>query len=94
MNYVEFIKGLRASLPEARFTKPIFHDTVINEISKFADKYGIEKDLINRLLILTEENRAYSNKSKYRDSIDRLLGEKWLHKDIYDEKYENIMRGT
>ena len=80
------VKG--QDLPWARFTRPIFHDTVINEISKFADKYEIEKDLINRLLILTEENRAYSNKSKYRDSIDRLLGEKWLHKDIYDEKYE------
>lgn len=81
------IKG--KELPWGKFSKPIFSEEIIKEIENMAEKYGIEDDLINRLLILTDENKFYSNKSKLRHSIDKLLNQKWLHKDIYDEEHIN-----
>lgn len=79
------IKG--QALPWDKYTRSIFNEEIINEIHKLSNKYDIEKDLINRLLILTDENKFYSNKSRYRESIDKLLNQKWLHKDLYDEEY-------
>lgn len=76
-------------LPWADKLAPIFEDSTINEIDNILDKYDVEKDLYYRLLILTEDNKVYSNKTDYKKSLDKLLNQQWLHKDIYDERYED-----
>ncbi|MBU5310597.1 DNA phosphorothioation system sulfurtransferase DndC [Tissierella carlieri] len=76
-------------LPWAKFIRPIFDERIISEINSVSNKYGVEGDLINRLLILTDDNKVYKNKTNYRNSIDKLLNQKWLHVDIYDEEYKD-----
>ncbi|MFY9177433.1 MAG: DNA phosphorothioation system sulfurtransferase DndC [Caldicoprobacterales bacterium] len=74
-------------LPWAKFVKPIFEDEVIEGIEHIAKEYDIEPDLLNKLLILTEQHKNYSNKTQYRKEMDKLLNQEWLHSDIYDEEY-------
>lgn len=81
------VKG--KELPWADKLSPIFEDNTINDIDYMLEKYGVEKNLYYRLLILTEDNKVYSNKAEYKKSLDKLLNQQWLHEDIYDERYED-----
>lgn len=76
-------------LPWADKLTPIFEDDTLGKIDMVLEKHNIEKDLYYRLLILTEDNKAYSNKTNYKKSLDRLLNQQWLHRDIYDMRYED-----
>lgn len=86
-NIYRQVKG--QELPWADKLSPIFEDNTINEIDSMLEKYGIEKNLYYRLLILTEDNKVYSNKSNYKKSLDKLLNQQWLHEDIYDVGYKD-----
>lgn len=81
------VKGV--DLPWADKLSPIFDMEISKEIDEVLKDYDVEKDLYNKLLILTEENKAYSNKTEYKKAIDKLLNQQWLHRDIYDTRYEN-----
>lgn len=86
-NIYKEVKG--KELPWADKIAPILEDSTINEIDNILDKYDIEKELYYRLLILTEDNKTYSNKTEYKKSLDKLLNQQWLHREIYDERYED-----
>lgn len=86
-NIYKEVKG--EELPWADKLSPIFEDNTIKCIDSMLEKYDIEKNLYYRLLILTEDNKVYSNKSEYKKSLDKLLNQQWLHEDIYDERYED-----
>lgn len=86
-NIYKDVKG--KELPWADKIAPIFEDSTIAEIDKILDEYDIEKNLYYRLLILTEGNKTYSNKTEYKKSLDKLLNQQWLHRDIYDTRYED-----
>lgn len=86
-NIYKEVKG--KELPWADKLSPIFKDNTIKDIDSMLEKYGIDKNLYYRLLILTEDNKVYNNKSGYKKSLDKLLNQQWLHEDIYDERYED-----
>ena len=81
------VKGKELSW--AKYRKPILEDGIIEEMKNIVKKYEVEEDLINRLLILTNDNKFYSNKSNYRESLDKLLKQQWLHRNLFDEEYVN-----
>lgn len=83
----EEIKG--KPLPWGDKITPIFDNDIIEEIDNMLDKHNIEKKLYYRLLILAEENKAFSNKTGFKKELDKLLSQQWLHKDIYDERYND-----
>jgi len=85
-NIYKEIKG--KELPWANFKTPLFEEEVLKEINLKCEQYNIEKDLMKSLLILTNKYKNYSNKTKYRESIEELLNQQWLHKELYDEELQ------
>ncbi len=78
------IKG--KDLPWASYKVPLFDEEVLKEINHKCEQYNVEKDLMKSLLIQTNKNKNYSNKTKYRRIIEDLLNQQWLHKELYDEE--------
>lgn len=85
----EEIKGEKLSW--SSYKMPLFEKKVLEELEIKSKEYGIEEDLVKSLLIQTDKYKHFSNKSKYRKTVDKLLNQQWLHKELYDEEhnYEN-----
>lgn len=78
------IKGI--NLPWAKYKKPLFEEEVLKEIYNKCEQYNIEKDLMTSLLIQINKYKNYSNKIRYRETIEDLLNQQWLHKELYDKE--------
>lgn len=73
-------------LPWAAYKIPLFEDEILKVIDKKSEEYGIEKDLIKSLLIQTDKYKHFSNKTRYKESVNKLLNQQWLHEELYDEE--------
>lgn len=77
-------------LPWERYKKPLYDEATMNTILKLGDKYNIRKDLINKLLIETNNNKFYSNKTKLDNAISKILQQKHWHQFLTEEiEYDN-----
>lgn len=83
-NIYKEIKG--EDLPWVSYKVPLFEEEVLNEISYKCRKYELEEDLVKSLLIQTNKYKNFSNKTKYRKAVEKLLNQQWLHKELYDEE--------
>lgn len=72
-------------LPWDDYKKPVFDDTALKTISKLSKKHNISEDLINKLLIETNKNKYYTNKSILDKSISKILNQRHLHKSLVEE---------
>lgn len=77
-------------LPWHEFKKPLLEDVAIDKINSICAKKGISKDLLLKLLVETDKQKFYSNKSNLVKAIDKTLNQKYLYKDIYEAiAYDN-----
>lgn len=74
-------------LPWSKHIEPILEESVISDLDVLLDKYGVNKELYYKLLILTDDNKIYTNKTNYKKSLDKLLNQQWVHRELYDEEY-------
>ncbi|PBE91547.1 DNA phosphorothioation system sulfurtransferase DndC [Clostridioides difficile] len=86
------------NLPWSEYKKPVFDDLTLNIISEKCSEYDINIDLFNKLMIDTNKYKYFSNNTKLKTSIERILNQQWLHQDIIEKieeesnkelKYEN-----
>lgn len=77
-------------LPWDNFKKPLYDETTLQTIENLAEKYDLRMDLVNRLLIETNNVKYYSNKSKLDNTITKLLQQKHWHQSLTQEiEYDN-----
>lgn len=77
-------------LPWHDFKKPLLEEAAIDKIDSVCERRGISKDLIVKLLIETDKQKFYSNKSNLAKAIEKTLNQKYLYKDIYEAvEYDN-----
>lgn len=80
----------KEKLPWHDFKKPLLEESAIDKISSICEERGISKDLLIKLLIETDKQKFYSNKSSLIKAIDKALTQKHLYKDIYEAvEYDN-----
>lgn len=72
-------------LPWDDYKKPIFDDDTLSKIIELSDKYKIDQDLINKLLIETNKYKHFTNKTILDKSINKILNQRHLHKAIVEE---------
>ncbi|GAA0121962.1 hypothetical protein UT300018_12780 [Clostridium faecium] len=72
-------------LPWDDFKKPLFDNDTLNKVSTLCDKYDIDQDLINKLLIETNKCKHFTNKTILDRSISKILNQRHLHKSIIEE---------
>lgn len=77
-------------LPWHDFKKPLFEEVAVDKINSICYKRGISKDLLLKLLIETDKQKFYSNKTNLTKAISKALTQKHLYKDIYEAvEYDN-----
>lgn len=72
-------------LPWDDYKKPIFDNDTLDEIISLCNKYEIDQDLVNKLLIETNKYKHFTNKTILDKSINKILNQKHLHKAIVEE---------
>ncbi|MGL5766429.1 MAG: DNA phosphorothioation system sulfurtransferase DndC [Sarcina sp.] len=76
---------MHKKLPWHDFKKPLFDDNAIDIILKSCNENNVSSELLTKLLVQTENNKLYSNKSLLAKEVSKTLNQKYLHKDIYEE---------
>lgn len=80
-----YFKVIGNKLPWDDYKKPILDKKALSEISNLCDRYNLEDDLINKLLIETNKYKYFTNKSILDKSISKVLNQKYLHRTIVEE---------
>lgn len=76
---------MKERLPWDNYKKPIFDQETLQQISDLCIKHEIDEELITRLLIETNKFKHFANKTILDKSINKLLNQKHLHKEILEE---------
>lgn len=70
------------NLPWSDYKKPIFNNNTLGIINDKCKEYNINIDLFNKLIIDTNKYKHFSNNTKLKNSINKILNQQWLHQDI------------
>ena len=72
-------------LPWHDYKKPLMDESAIEIIRNKCISNDIDLELMTSLLIQTDKYKHFSNTTKLRNTISKLLGQQWLHQDIIEE---------
>lgn len=71
------IKGER--LPWDDYRTPLFSDDTMQIFRETCDEFGIEQEMMQKLIVAVEENKHFSRGNKVGKAFDRIINEGWLH---------------
>ena len=71
------IKGER--LPWDDYRTPLFSDDTMQIFKETCDEFGIEQEMMQKLIVAVEENKHFSRGNKVGKAFDRIINEGWLH---------------
>lgn len=71
------IKGER--LPWDQYRVPMFSDDAMTIIDETCEEFGVERELINKLVVAVENNKHFSKGNKVEKAFERVINEGWLH---------------
>lgn len=71
------IKGKR--LPWDKYRTPLFSDDAMRIIDEACNEFGIEREMVNKLIVAVEENKHYSKGNKVEKAFEKVVNEGWLH---------------
>ena len=72
-------------LPWAEYKNPVFDSNTLDVISNKCSEYNINLDLFNKLIIDTNKYKHFSNNTKLKTSVGKILNQQWLHQDIIEK---------
>lgn len=72
-------------LPWAEYKNPVFDANTLDIISQKCKDYNINSDLFNKLIIDTNKYKHFSNNTKLKTSVGKILNQQWLHQDIIEK---------
>lgn len=75
-------------LPWAEYKKPMFDTSTLDIVEQKCGEYKVDTDLFSKLLIDSNKFKHFSNNTKLKNSVNKILNQQWLHQDIV-EKIEN-----
>lgn len=75
-------------LPWDEYKIPYYSKDIIDEIKKLCDEYGVEFELISKLIIEIESNKCYAKSGKLSKAFDKIINQGWLHYNIIQEGLE------
>ena len=70
------------NLPWSEYKKPVFDSSTLDVLSEKCAEYNINSDLFNKLIIDTNKYKHFSNNTKLKTSVGKILNQQWLHQDI------------
>lgn len=73
------IKGEK--LPWDEYRQPLFSEDAFEIIQDTCREYGIEYEMLCKLVVTVENNKHYTRGQKVNKAFDRIVNEGWLHFD-------------
>lgn len=81
-------------LPWHDYKHPLFDEVALTTIENLSEESNIDFPLLKALLIQTDKYKHYSNPTKLKNSVDKMLNQGWIHDDVIQqaeqEKEESI----
>lgn len=81
------IKG--KELPWDKYKKPLYDQDTLASLEIYCHEYGVEFELISKLLISINENKFITRKPILRESFEKIVNEIWLHYRHIKEGFYN-----
>ena len=72
-------------LPWAEYKNPVFDSSTLDIISEKCKEYDINSDLFNKLIIDANKYKHFSNNTKLKNAVGKILNQQWLHQDIIEK---------
>lgn len=72
-------------LPWSEYKKPVFDNQTLDIINEKCNEYNINSDLFNKLIIDTNKYKHFSNNTKLKTTVGKILNQQWLHQDIIEK---------
>lgn len=72
-------------LPWAEYKNPVFDSNTLNIVAQKCNEYNINEDLFNKLIIDTNKYKHFSNNTKLKTAVGKILNQQWLHQDIIEK---------
>lgn len=66
-------------LPWDKYRTPMYSKETMEIISETCKEFGVEQEMVNKLVVAVEENKHYSKGNKVEKAFDRIVNEGWLH---------------
>lgn len=72
-------------LPWAEYKKPMFDTSTLDIVEQKCSEYKVDTDLFSKLLIDSNKFKHFSNNTKLKNSVNKILNQQWLHQDIVEK---------
>ena len=72
-------------LPWSEYKKPIFDASTLDIVKQKCIEYNVDTDLFSKLLIDSNKYKHFSNNTKLKNSVNKMLNQQWLHQDIVEK---------
>ena len=72
-------------LPWSEYKKPMFDASTLDIVKQKCDEYNVDTDLFSKLLIDSNKFKHFSNNTKLKNSVNKILNQQWLHQDIVEK---------
>ena len=84
----ERIKGEK--LPWDDYRVPMFSDDAMKILEETCEKFDVELEMINKLIVAVENNKHYTKGNKVEKAFERIVNEGWLHHENIKMQKEEI----
>lgn len=84
----ERIKGEK--LPWDEYRLPMFSNDAMGILQETCEEFGIELEMMNKLIVAVESNKYYTKGNKVEKAFDKIINEGWLHHENIKMQKEEI----
>lgn len=72
-------------LPWDKYKVPMYHSEIVREIEQIAQKYDVEPELMEKLIVSVDKNKHYTRSNAIKKEVTKIINQEWLHQDILPE---------
>lgn len=80
-----FYQKTGEKLPWHEFKESLVDDYTIKLLEELSEKNDVPFDLVRNIMLATYNNKNYSNQKIFKNKVDKLLNQQWLHHDVIKE---------
>lgn len=74
-----------ARLPWDKYKVPMYHSEIVKEIEQIAQKYDVEPELMEKLIVSVDKNKHYTRSNAIKKEVTKIINQEWLHQDVLPE---------
>ena len=73
-------------LPWDDYKASLFHPEIVTEIKTIANKYSVEPELMEKLIVSVNTNKHFTRSNAIKKDFNRIINQEWLHQNLLSEE--------